>query len=209
MTLATGQNKQGDKWQVASDGKPTGLAFGSCHVSRVTLAAPKRSEGGCHPFGFTLIELILVLALLVVITSLAAPAMSNFIRGRALDAEARRLMALMHAGQSRAVSEGLPMVLWVDEKQGAYGLQAETTGQNGDPKAETLAMDSTLQIAVLNTGLGTPTTFNNLPAIRFLADGTVDENSPQTLQLTDAAGVSRWLVETRSHLGYEIRDTKE
>ena len=64
--------------------------------------------------------------------------MSNFIRGRALDSEARRLMALMHAGQSRAVSEGLPMVLWVDEKQGAYGLQAETTGQNGDPKAENL-----------------------------------------------------------------------
>ena len=71
---------------------------------------------------FTLIELILVLALLVIITSLAAPAMANFIRGRALDSEARRLFALMHAGQSRAVSEGMPMVLWVDEKQGAYGL---------------------------------------------------------------------------------------
>ena len=179
----------------------------SCHASRVMRAAQERSEGGCHP-AFTLIELILVLALLVVITSLAAPAMSNFIRGRALDSEARRLLALMHAGQSRAVSEGMPMVLWVDEKQGAYGLQAETTGQNGDPKAENLSVDSTLQIAVLNTGLGTPTTFNNLPAIRFLADGTVDENSPQTLQLTDSAGVSRWLVETRNHMGYEIRDTK-
>ena len=51
---------------------------------------------------FTLIELILVLALLVIITSLAAPAMANFIRGRALDSEARRLSALMHAAQSRA-----------------------------------------------------------------------------------------------------------
>src|ERR1035437_4108051 len=69
---------------------------------------------------FTLIELTLVLALLVVITSLAAPAMANFIRGRALDSEARRLFSLTHAAQSRAVSEGMPMVLWVDEKQGAY-----------------------------------------------------------------------------------------
>ena len=68
------------------------------------------------PIAFTLIELILVLALLVIITSLAAPAMANFIRGRALDSEARRLLALMHAGQSRAVSEGMPMMLWVDEK---------------------------------------------------------------------------------------------
>ena len=50
--------------------------------------------------------------------------MSNFIRARAVDSEARRLFALMHAGQSRAVSEGLPMMLWVDEKQGAYGLNA-------------------------------------------------------------------------------------
>ena len=49
---------------------------------------------------------------------MVAPAMSNFIRARAVDSEARRLFALMHAGQSRAVSEGLPMMLWVDEKQG-------------------------------------------------------------------------------------------
>jgi len=157
---------------------------------------------------FTLIELILVLALLVIITSIATPAMANFIRGRAMDSEARRMIALMHAAQSRAVSEGLPMVLWVDEKQSAYGMQAETMGQTGDPKAENLSVDSTLQIAVLNAGMGTPTTFNNLSAIRFLADGTVDENSPQTLQLTDSAGVSRWLVEMRDHMGYEIRDTK-
>jgi type II secretion system protein H len=163
----------------------------------------------CHASAFTLIELILVLALLVIITSFAAPAMANFIRGRALDSEARRLFALMHAGQSRAVSEGMPMMLWVDEKQDAYGLEAETTGKTGDPKAETLPVDSTLQIAVLHVGLGTQVTFNNLPAIRFLADGSVDENSPQTLQLTDSAGISRWLIETRNHTGYEIRDKEK
>jgi len=158
---------------------------------------------------FTLIELVLVLALLVVITSLAAPAMANFIRGRALDSEARRLFSLMHAAQSRAVSEGMPMVLWVDEKNGAYGFQEETPSKTGDPKVENLTLDTTLQIAVLNIGMNAPTTFNNLPAIRFLADGTVDESSPQTLQLTDSAGGSRWLVETQNHTGYEVRDTQE
>ena len=157
---------------------------------------------------FTLIELVLVLALLVVITSLAAPGMANFIRGRALDSESRRLFSLMHAAQSRAVSEGMPMVLWVDEKNGAYGFQEETTGKTGDPKAENLTVDSTLQIAVLNVGMSVPTMFNNLPAIRFLADGTVDESSPQTLQLTDSAGVSRWLIESRTHTGYEISDSQ-
>ena len=162
---------------------------------------------------FTLIELVLVLALLVVITSLAAPAMANFIRGRALDSEARRLFALTHAAQSRAVSEGVPMLMWVDEKNGAYGLTAEmstktTTDQTGDPKAENLTLDSTLQISVLNLGLNAPTTFNNLPAIHFLPDGTVDEESPQTVQLTDSAGVARWLVESPNHTGYEVSNTK-
>ena len=155
---------------------------------------------------FTLIELILVLALLVVITSIAAPAMARFIRGRALDSEARRVVALMHAGQSRAVSEGMPMMFWVDEKGGAYGLEAETSGQNGDARAEDLTVDSTLQISVVNAGTGTPVTFKNLPAIRFLADGTVDENSPQALKLADSDGFTRTLAETPLRTGYEISD---
>ncbi len=179
--------------------KTTRVAFRSCHVSRVT----------CHGSGFTLIELILVLALLVIITSLAAPAMSNFIRGQALDSEARRLMALIHAGQSRAVSEGLPMVLWVDEKQGAYGLQAETTGRNGDPKAENLSLDASLQIAVVSAGSAGTTRFGGLPAIRFLPDGTVDENSPQTLRLMDARGHALWLIESRNRNGYEVQNTEK
>jgi type II secretion system protein H len=157
---------------------------------------------------FTLIELILVLALLVIVTSLAAPAMSGFIRGLALGSEARRLLALTHAGQSRAVSEGMPTVLWVDEKQNAYGLEAETSPQAGDPKAENLTIDENLRIAVLNTGPSALTTFHNLPAIRFLADGTIDENSPQTLRLTDAQGHALWLIEARNRTGYEIQDTQ-
>jgi len=154
---------------------------------------------------FTLIELILVLGLLVIITSFAAPGVANFIRGRALDSEARRMAALMHAAQSRAVSEGLPMLVWVDEKQNHYGLVAETTAKTGDLKAEDLWVDSNLQIAVLNVGAGAATTYNNLPAIRFLADGTVDEKSPQALKLTDSSGFSRWLMESRGRTGYEIQ----
>jgi Tfp pilus assembly protein FimT len=51
-----------------------------------------------------LVELILVMVLLVVAISIAAPKMSSFVRGRALDSEARRILAIAHEGQSRAVS---------------------------------------------------------------------------------------------------------
>ena len=195
MTLATGH--QSDGWRVAGDECRT-RAVNSRHASRVT----------CHA-AFTLVELLLVLALLVVITSLVAPAMSNFIRARAVDSEARRLFALMHAGQSRAVSEGLPMMLWLDEKQGAYGLAADTSSKSGDSKAENLTVDENVQIAVLNAGATALTTFQNLPAIRFLADGTIDENSPRTLRLADAKGNALWLIEAHNHMGYEIHDTEK
>jgi type II secretion system protein H len=169
----------------------------------LAIGLPSKRSERC---AFTLIELILVLALLVVITSLVAPAMSNFIRGRALDSEARRMLALLHAGQSRAVSEGMPMMVWLDEKTGAYGLEAETPGQNGDAKAEHLSVDSTLQLTVKSGPMGL-TTLRTMPAVRLLADGTIDEKSPSALQLTDSEGRSLWLVEARTRTGYEIKNT--
>jgi len=157
---------------------------------------------------FTLVELVLVMALLVVAVSMIAPRMSGFIRGRALDSEARRMIALMHEGQSRAVSEGLPVMFWVDAKNGKYGMIQETPPTGGDAKAENLEMPDNLQVAVLNSG-GTAamTTYQHLPAIRFMADGTVDENSPHVLRLDSADGGSLWLMESRTRTGYEISDT--
>ena len=100
------------------------------------------------------------------------------------------------------------MALWVDVKNGAYGSEAQTTPKNGDPDAEKLPLDSTLTIAVQNGTVTAPTTFGDLPAIVFQPDGTVDENSPQILQLTDSAGISIWLVESASRTGYEVWNTK-
>ena len=179
----------------------------NCSFGGTSTSTLQRFDAASFRRAFTLIELILVLALLVVMTALVVPRMAGFVQARALDSEARRMVALMHATQGRAVSEGMPMMLWLDEKAGAYGAEAETSGQNGDPKAEELTVDSTLQLALLKTGTGTQTTFKNLPAIRFLPDGSVDEGSPQTLKLTDSAGFSRWLVETGNHQGYEINDS--
>jgi type II secretion system protein H len=153
---------------------------------------------------FTLIELIFVLALLVIVTSIVVPDMSRFVRGRALDSESTRIIALMHVAQSRAVSEGMPVMLWINAAQGQYGVSEETSGPNGDPQAEQLNLDGTVKIAVMNGGTGAQTMFKNMPAIRFLPDGTIDENSPHTVQLTDEDGFARSLVELPTRTGYEI-----
>jgi len=116
---------------------------------------------------------------------------------------------VIRAGQSRAVSEGVSVVLWIDEAKSQYGIELETPDQKGDPKPHSFTADENVQLAVVQTGAGTPTTFNELPAIRFLADGSVDENSPATLQLTDAAGGRLWLIEATDRRNYEIRDSDQ
>src|SRR5260370_31322546 len=84
---------------------------------------------------FTLIELILVMTILAIAVSITAPALANFFRGRTLDSEGRRLLGLTHQGQSRAVSEGVPMELWIDSAPTAYGLEAEPRYEPSDTKA--------------------------------------------------------------------------
>lgn len=158
--------------------------------------------------GFTLIELILVLTLLGIVASLIAPSLSNFVRGRALDSEARRLLSLTHAAQSRAVSEGVPVVLWMNTKQGSYGMEREGSSENSDPKALEFSVDGNVQIEVINTAK-VGTTVRHLPAIRFSPDGTIDENSPPTLRLGDTTGAMLWLVQTRNRMGYEIRNSNQ
>jgi len=164
------------------------------------------------------------MTILAVAVSITAPALANFFRGRTLDSEARKLLSLSREGQSRAVSEGLPMDLWLDTAQGAYGLEAEPSYEPTDPKALSFTFDKDIKVEIVNlkapgTGSSEPNTspstasiapspsnHPNLPRIRFLPDGSFGESSPQMLRLTGRDGISMWLAQARSHLHYEIRN---
>jgi type II secretion system protein H len=196
------------------------------------LAATKRLQesqmgrlAGRFQAGFTLIELILVMAILTMAVSVTAPTLAHFFRGRTLDSEARRLLALTRNGQNRAVSEGIPMNLWVNSSAGTVGLDAEPSFETDDPRAVEFAIDSGLQLEVLRQPLASSLATNtsriqpistasvapvklthpNLPTIRFLPDGTVGDNSPQSLRLTGRDGVSLLVALAPDRLSYEIR----
>ncbi len=173
--------------------------------------------------GFTLIELILVMAMLTIAVAAVAPSLANFFRGRSLDSEARRVLALIRHGQSRAVSEGLPMELWVDATKGTFGLEAEPSYEASDRRAMQLAFDKDMKVEVVyssirpgmgNFGTMTPpagagtvasiSNHPNLPKFRFLPDGSIDEGSPQGLRLIGQQGFSIALTQTRNRLSYEI-----
>ena len=177
--------------------------------------------------GFTLIELILVMALLTVVISLTAPKLSRFFHGRTLDSEARRLLALTRNGMSRAVSEGVPMNLWVNVEEGTFGLEAEHSYEASDPKALEFPIDTGLKLEVPSTTLVKPTSTMSrsrlvnstasvpraalvhaeLPTVRFLPDGTIGEGSPQKLHLSSSDGASLWLILAQDGISYEIRSS--
>ena len=111
---------------------------------------------------------------------------------------------------------------------GAYGLEAEPSYEPNDAKAVNFTLDKDMQLEIptanpgssgntAGAGIATevasvpPLRSNhpNLPAIRFLPDGTLTESSPQTLRLTGRDGSSIWLVLSRNHLSYEIRSRKQ
>ena len=176
------------------------------------------------PKAFTLIELILVMTVLTIAASITAPALANFFRGRTLDSEARRLLSLTRQGQSRAVSEGLPMELWFDVQQGAYGLEAEPSYEPNDSKAVSFTLEREMQLEVANanpltnlmarssSATQSPTRRSNhpnLPAISFLPDGSLSETSPQTLRLTGLDGRSILVGLSRNGLSYEIRSRRD
>jgi hypothetical protein len=132
------------------------------------------------------------------------------------------LLALTRQGQSRAVSEGLPVELWFDAPNSAYGLEAEPSYEAVDSKAISFALDSQMQIefndqnngahfgtlglgSSSTSGSSTPSNHPNLPKIRFLPDGSIADGSPQTVHLLGRDGMSLWLMLSRNRLNYEIR----
>ena len=171
-------------------------------------AKARRSAGRA----FTLIELILVMALLAIAAGIAAPKMASFFRGRGLDEEGKRLLALTHYGQSRAVAEGVPVLLWIDPSKSTYGLTIQAGYVDADPRAVSYTMDSTLTIEttapdpsiVSEQGDERLGLAQDDSVIRFNPDGFFDEISVQRVVIRQGHEGAVEIVPALNRLGYEM-----
>ena len=169
---------------------------------------------------FTLVELILVLVLLAIIATFVAAKMSSFVQGRALNFEARRLLSLTHYAQSRAVSEGVPMLLWVNAAASTYGLTAQSSYNDpeGDAHAVTYTIDPSLRLET-PTGEVAPVseqedeklglTTDGIAYLRFTPDGFFDDTSVSKVTIRQGADAGLELVPTATRLAYEIRPASQ
>ncbi len=163
--------------------------------------------------GFTLIELILVMSIMIIVISVIGPSLTSFFRGQTLDAESRRFLALTRYAQSRAVAEGVPMTLWIDAKQRSYGLEIEAGFADRDDQAKEFLMEKDLEIEV-TAPLTTPTpgapgatmasaNANELK-IRFTPDGFISEANPEAIIIREGGKDEVWITPNRNRLNYEI-----
>ena len=148
--------------------------------------------------GMTLIELIVVMALLSIMFAMAAPKMSSFFRGRALKEETRRFIALTRLARSEAASRAVPMELWLDPEYGAYGLRAtiEYESETNPPFEYALSNGLWLDLGdaeLDNTGLA---------LITFAPDGAVGEESLSSFFIFQEDGRAMEIKQAGYGLGY-------
>jgi len=166
----------------------------------------------CAASAFTLVELILVMAMLLIVLGVAFPSLQSFFRGRNLDSEARRFLSLTRYGQSRAVSEGVPMMLWVSSRDGLYGLQTQPGYTDADQKAVEFNLDKDVEIEVTAAQLTSRgqaaqislPAMGMVPAIRFTPDGFIGETSIESIVLRQGDEDSIWIMQSTNRLRYEI-----
>ena len=170
--------------------------------------------------GFTLIEMILVMALLVIAVSFVTPHLQGFFRGRTLQSEGRQLISLMHNGQSRAVSGGVPTRLWFDTQNKKYGLEEEPGFTDKDPDAVDFTLNENMRIEIPNddpsmsqpavaTTVEDNSAHAGLPKITFQPDGSIADTSPRTIRIVDDNGSVLSLTQTRDRNEYEIATTNQ
>ena len=72
---------------------------------------PQKTEGLQPAFGFTLIELMVVLAVLAVMLALSAPGLTSFMRSAELSTAANSFVASLNAARSEAMKRNLPALV--------------------------------------------------------------------------------------------------
>jgi type II secretion system protein H len=150
--------------------------------------------------GFTLVELILVMALLAVIAAFSAPSLARSLRQRNLDGEAARLLALTEYGRDEAVSQGVPMTVWVDPKGQRMGVEAKTGYEGDDSRTREFALNTDIHFELDRVA----TQNGVVEVMEFAPDGSPSSSSIDAVRLVDRFQSLVTVARTGDGWSYEI-----
>jgi len=166
-----------------------------------TIGMPRRDNGFRTTPAFTLVELILVMALLAILLALVAPSLSRSSRARKLENEAARLLALTEYARSEAVSQGVPTTVWIDPAGKRFGAEARAGYPADAVRQKEFNLDPDIRFELDET----PSTQNGIVyAMEFAPDGTPDSGNVYSVRLLDRSNSAIALTQTQDEWGYEI-----
>lgn len=125
------------------------------------MAGHKRYLPAPHGTGFTLLELLVVVAILALLVAVVPPLVSGAIPGAELKSATRELAAALRYARSQAITYGRDVTLQLDVKSRRYAI----TGVNRD-----FALPADLDISVYGAASESPDKLTG--GIRFFADGS-------------------------------------
>jgi len=164
----------------------------------------------------TLLELILVMALLTLVIGFSLPALSGFFSGRRTLEEARRLLALTHYARSEAISQAYQAEVWLDPENNRYGfhlLKPEASQANPaierQGESESVEPASNLEYTLAD-GLSIEIDESLLDdqgraRITFLPDGTIGEGSLASAIIRKPGDGEYTLEQRPVGTGYQIK----
>lgn len=171
-------------------------------VARRTSDRPRAKIAGekAPRSGFTLVELILVMALLAIVMAFSAPALSRSMRERHLTDEAARFLALTEYARSEAISQGVPLIVWIDPAAGRFGVEPKAGFTGAEQRIREFALDTDIHFEITDgeakRGI--------VEAAEFAPDGSLESGSMESLRLLDRFGSAITVARTDDQLGYEI-----
>lgn len=173
---------------------------GAAYSPTASASAPQTAQAPRTPSGFTLVELILVLALLATIMAVAAPMLSRSVRERRLEQEAARVVALTEYGRGEAISQGVPMVLWIDSETGRYGLEPKTAYAAIENRRREYTLENDIRF---DRVVGAKSD-RGMDVAEFSPEGTPEPSSIDVLRLTDRFESIVLVARTEDGWGYEV-----
>ena len=155
---------------------------------------------------FTLVELVLVMALLVTLLALTVPSLSRSLRQRNLEQEAARLLAVTEYGRDEAASHGVPAVVWLDPDNGHFGVEVKKGFDADAVHAKEYVLNGAgLKFDPPEGGVASPVQGHGFNVAEFAPDGTLDAASVPALRITDSGHHSAIsLSQTTDGYGYQI-----
>jgi prepilin-type N-terminal cleavage/methylation domain-containing protein len=143
----------------------------------------EKSDDAMRSPAFTLVELLLVMAILLVVMGVVAPSLSRSLRARKVSDEASRFLALTEFARDSAVSEGMPMMIWVNGSSQHYGLDPMNDYLQSKVHRE-YALTSDVQFDPASA----PAVGANTSVIQYMPNGTPAVTSVAGVKLVDHFG---------------------